>query len=180
MSVFSATGGFSVRISEVLKESQQGVELKAVEITTGNSFTVKLLLDGKPVDFSSVYGRSSATATQKSFLELLEDKYKVKDGLKHTKFCIQLPLERENMEPSIQSRHFIIEDEVGQGSFGSVFKLKDIENFHAFAVKCLKDVDPEMIKKEIYILEKMRNSRNVIHFYGAVYIEPVSLIVILA
>ncbi|KAM3174393.1 hypothetical protein ACTXT7_010633 [Hymenolepis weldensis] len=172
MSVFSATGGFSVRILEVLKESQEVVELKAVEIKNGNSFTIKLVLDGKPMDFSSVYGGSSVTVTQKSFLEQLEEKYKVKDGLKHTKFRIQLPLETENMVPSIQSRHFIIENEVGQGSFGSVFKVKDIENFHAFAVKCLKDVDPEIIEKEIYILEKMRNSRNVIHFYGAIYIEP--------
>ncbi|VUZ48029.1 unnamed protein product [Hymenolepis diminuta] len=170
MSVFSATGGFSVKISEVLKESQQAVELKAVEIANGNSFTIKLVLDSKPMDFSSVYGHSSAK--QKSFLEQLEEKYKVKDGLTHTKFHIQLPLETENMEPSIQNRHFVIENEVGQGSFGSVFKLKDIVNSHTFAVKCLKDVDPEMIKKEIHILEKMRNSRNVIHFYGAVYIEP--------
>nr|CDS28834.2 Casein kinase II alpha subunit Cell cycle [Hymenolepis microstoma]CUU98902.1 Casein kinase II alpha subunit Cell cycle [Hymenolepis microstoma] len=148
------------------------VKLKACEISRRTNFTITLTKDDIPVAFSSVYESSSANKQKKSFLEKLDERYKVKDGLNHIKFHVHFPNQTENMEPSIHSRHFIIENELGQGSYGAVFKLKDIENSETFAVKCIKDMDLRLISHEIFILRKMQNSRNVIHFYGAVYIKP--------
>ncbi|VDO02055.1 unnamed protein product [Rodentolepis nana] len=167
MSAFSVTGEFSVRILKVLNDNRQMVSLLAYDTMRGVKFTITLKNDDIPVSFSSELESSSPN---KSFFEKVEERYKVKYGLMDIKFHLHFLCQNENKETRIHHRHFIIEDELGEGTYGTVFKLKDIESDENFAIKCVKYNNPHRVDNEIRILRMLRNSRNIIHFYGAVYL----------